>query len=156
MNSAAAIPVDQTQDPNWGGHRWSGWHQLDVAIAPRIAGAPDTAGVYRIRCKGRAGLIYIGETGDSLRNRFRQLRKATVYVTQGKPPGPPHVAGACVLGYERAGFTVEVSWLEKPDLDTRDRKGMECDLIAAYRTIMSASPPCQFGGCCDASGVTTA
>lgn len=119
---------------------------MDIAIAPREAKAPDTVGLYRLRCKERRGLIYIGEIGDSLRKRFRQLRKATQYVAHGKSPGPPHIAGGCVHEHERAGFVVEVSWVEKPNLCRRDRKGVECELIATYRKTMGTNPTCQFGG----------
>jgi hypothetical protein len=119
---------------------------LNIAIASRKAEAPNSAGLYRLRCKGRDGLIYIGETGDSLRGRFRQLRKASVYAAQGKPAGPPHVAGRCVFDHECAGLEIEVSWTEKPDLHRRERKGIECELIAAYRKTMRANPACQFAG----------
>ena len=146
--SAMATPADDddTQSPTWESHAWSEWFLLDAAITPRGAKAPDTPGLYRLRCKRQSGLIYIGETGDSLRTRLRQLRKATEYVARGRPPGPPHVAGGCVLEHENAGFVVEVSWVEKPTLDSRDRKGVECELIAAYRKTTGKNPICQFGG----------
>jgi hypothetical protein len=113
---------------------------------------PDVQGLYRIRCQGRPGLIYIGETGDSLLSRFRQLRKAMEYArmgkyaAQGKIGGPPHVAGGCISNHTRAGFVIEVSWLRFPNLDSRERKGVECELIAAYRKAMKSNPACQFAG----------
>lgn len=94
--------VTGVQTLAWEGHAWSEWYPFDTAISPRNARAPDGPGLYRLRCHGQAGLIYIGETGDSLKGRFRQLRKATVYAAQGKYTAqgkvgaPPHVAGgAC-------------------------------------------------------------
>ncbi|HXH50528.1 MAG TPA: hypothetical protein VNM47_14385 [Terriglobia bacterium] len=139
--------IDETQSLAWENHAWSDWYSLDVAIMPREAKAPDSPGLYRLRCKGERGLIYIGETGDSLRSRLRQLRKATRYVASGREPGPPHVAGACVLDHERNGFVVEVSWVEMTNPDPRNRKGIECELIAAYRKAMgSTNPTCQFRG----------
>lgn len=140
------------QSVSWDGHAWSEWYTLDIAIAARSAQAPDTPGLYRLRCHGHPGLIYIGETGDSLRGRFRQLRKATHYAAQGKyialgkAGGPPHVAGGCVWKHECAGLAVEVSWVEAPNLDKRDRKGVECELIAAYRKARGDNPACQFAG----------
>ena len=44
------------------------------------------------------------------------------------------------------GSVVEASWVGKPNLGRRDRKGVECDLIAAYRKAMRDNPDCQFGG----------
>jgi hypothetical protein len=141
-----AESIDDTQSLAWENHVWSEWSPLDVAIAPRAAKAPDIPGLYRLRCSGQKRLIYIGETGDSLRKRLRQLRKATEYVALGKPPGPPHVAGGCLLKHESAGFVVEVSWTERPSLDPRDRMGIECELIASYRKATGRNPTCQFGG----------
>ena len=34
----------------------------------------------------------------------------------------------------------------KPDLDRRNRKGVEFELVAAYRKTMGANPACQFAG----------
>jgi hypothetical protein len=72
------------QSPDWEGHIWSAWHTLENAIEPRNAKAPNAPGLYRIRCANQDGLIYIGETGDSLRGRFRQLKKAMEYAERGK------------------------------------------------------------------------
>jgi len=146
MASSETKSSDHVQSPSWEERPWSEWYLLDTAIAPGMAKAPNTAGLYRLRCRGRVGLIYIGETGTSLRGRFRQLRKATEYAGQGKPAGPPHVAGNCVFKRESAGLAVEVSWVETPQLDSRDRKGVECELIAAYRKTMRTNPACQFAG----------
>jgi hypothetical protein len=139
-------PENDVQSRLWEKHSWSEWHRLDDF---RGAASP---GLYRIRCHGQAGLIYIGETGDSIRARLGQLRKAMTYAeqgrytAQGKVGGPPHVAGGCVWKHVCAGHVIEVSWTEEPEIDKRERRGVECDLIAAYRKIMGASPVCQFAG----------
>lgn len=93
-------------------------------------------------------MIYIGQTGDRLLSRFRQLRKAMEYVEKGirEPGTPPHVAGGCVLHHAQAGKTIEVSWLATQDLDKRERLGLECELICAYRKTMGKNPTCQFAG----------
>src|SRR4051812_18081801 len=72
------------QTDSWEGLTWSEWHPLDAATLARNAKAPDYPGLYRIRCRDRAGLIYIGETGVSIRSRLRQLQKAMHYADQGK------------------------------------------------------------------------
>ena len=140
------IPTDpiDVQSPSWESHVWSEWHSLSDAISPRNAKAPDGPGLHRIRSQGQRGLIYIGETGDSLRSRFRQLQKAMEYAQQGKYAaqgkigGPPHVAGGCIWNHKRTGIVIKVSWMDSLDLDTRDRKGVECELIAAYRKTMKS------------------
>lgn len=143
---ANADAENDVQSSSWEKLTWSEWCRLDS-----VKGA-DCAGLYRLRCHRQAGLIYIGETGDSCRARFGQLRMAMKYAAQGrysakgKVGGPPHVAGGCVWKHVCAGQVVEVSWTEAPDLDRRERKGVECDLIAAYRRTMGESPACQFAG----------
>jgi len=140
------------QGNHWEGHNWSQWHTLDSGIASRSVKAPDVPGLYRLRCAGQVGLIYIGETGSSLRGRFHQLRKAMEYAgqgkysRQGKVGGPPHVAGGCVLRHKLAGFLIEVSWFDGSGLDRREIKGIECELIAAYRKTKRQNPACQFAG----------
>jgi len=67
-------------------------------------------------------------------------------VAGGKDPGPPHVAGGCVLSFERKGGRVEVSWVAMPEVDRRERLGIECELIAAYRKTTGKNPACQFAG----------
>jgi len=51
-----------------------------------------------------------------------------------------------VWKHECAGVVVEVSWVEMPNLDGRERLGVECELIAAYRKAIHANPACQFAG----------
>lgn len=136
---------DDVQGPDWEGHMWSAWLPLDEAISAWRAKAPADQGLYRIRA-GEVGLIYIGESGRSILERLRQLRKATEYVVAGKKPGPPHVAGGCVLAHEQRGDLIEISWVETPDLHGRERKGIECELIGAYRKTMGNNPTCQFAG----------
>ncbi len=139
-------PENDVQSPSWEKYAWSAWHLLDEVRCT------DSPGLYRLRCNGQVGLLYIGETGDSIRSRFGQLRKAMQYAAEGryaakgKVGGPPHVAGGCVWKHVCAGRVIEVSWIESPDLDKRERKGVECDLIAAYRRRMGVSPTCQFAG----------
>jgi hypothetical protein len=145
--NASAVDVQRS---SWEGYVWSEWHTLERAIASRMAQAPDIDGLYRLRCANQAGLIYIGETGKSLRGRFRQLYKAMEYAANGKSGGPPHVAGLCVWKHTLKGHAIEVSWVETHNLDRRNRKGVECELIAAYRkahqNMKNPNPVCQFAG----------
>ena len=90
--------MDDATDPlgrNWQGIEWSAWATLDAAIKPYRALAPQQPGVYRIRCPGLTGLIYVGESGYGLRERFRRLARA-IAQAPGKTKGTrPHYAGYC-------------------------------------------------------------
>lgn len=134
------------QSSRWGGFVWSEWHELDSAMTPRSSSVPTVAGLYRVRTAGSPGLIYIGQTGRSLRGRFGQLRTSMRRAAEGMDARAPHVAGACVYQHQRRGATIEVSWVSAPDIDKRERLGREVDLIAAYRHSEGASPSCQFAG----------
>lgn len=131
------------QSPTWAGFNWSDWHDVTTAVAPRESAMPTDAGVYQIRAKGKLGLIYIGQTGRSLRGRVRRLRLALGRAARGLD-AVGHVAGACVYEHQRHGATIQVSWVAMPNLDKRERLGREVDLIAAYRQVMHESPSCQF------------
>lgn len=153
MNSSDNVSFDpDVQGIRWEGHLWSQWYTLGDAIASYAAKAPDSPGLYRIQCADQTGLIYIGQTGKSLRGRFRQLRKAMEYASQGKYSnqgrvgGPPHVAGGCVLKHALAGSPVEISWATCSGLDKREIMGIECELIAAFRKTQKRNPACQFSG----------
>lgn len=139
------------QGRRWDGHAWSPWWLLDetfVAYSRDERQAPNKAGIYRVRCRGREGLIYIGQSGvtHGIRARLRQLRIAMRSAAPGGRPSPPHVAGACVRAHELRGCMVEVSWVALPDMPHRDRLGTECELIGAYRKAAGENPVCQFAG----------
>jgi hypothetical protein len=131
---------------SWMGLHWSAWVSLDNATRAYRGGSPPTPGLYRIRTNRSAGLIYVGETGKGIRNRLQMLQAAIRYASPGSVGRPPHVAGACVAAHIRGGHSVEVSWVVAPELDARERKGLECDLIAAHRRQLGSSPDCQFAG----------
>ena len=130
----------------WGGNQWSRWYTLSDAIAPRTAVAPMQPGIYRIRCSDRPGLVYIGQSGRSLRTRLRQLRDGMHDAEAGRPQNAPHFAAPCVYSHVARGWTIEVSWIAMPQVDKRERFGIEVDLIALYRRTEKASPTCQFAG----------
>ena len=131
------------QETTWLFRRWSPWMGLDKALY-RGYGPPRQPGVYRIR-DARSGdsLLYIGEGGD-IRKRLFQLRNAMKKVECGGPQGPPHWAGACILHYRRLGAQIEVSWLLDVVPDEAERKGLECEYIAAHRWATGRNPGCQF------------
>jgi len=137
--------MSDPQAARWGGQKWSSWYKLPDAVAARAALAPAQAGIYRIRCTGRSGLIYIGQSGRSLRTRLRQLRDGMKDAEAGRPQNAPHFAAPCVYAHA-ARWGVEVSWVALPDIEKRERFGIEVDLIALYRRTEKTSPACQFAG----------
>jgi hypothetical protein len=146
MRKVASSDDPDPQSAAWSGFAWSEWHELGIALRPRQSPVPVEPGIYRIRLRGSSRLIYIGQTGRSLRGRFGQLRASMRRAAEALDARAPHVAGACVFEHERRGGTVEVSWVPTPDLDKRERLGREVDLIAAYRRVAGESPACQFAG----------
>jgi hypothetical protein len=143
--------MPDSQGPRWGGRRWSEWCSLDEATVARVALAPVDPGIYRLRCAGEPGLIYIGQSGSSLRGRLRQLVRGIRNVSAPNQH-VPHFAAPCVRQHIDRSLTIEVSWIVLPpnQVDKRERFGIECDLMAAYRRSGGMSPTCQFSGELDA------
>ncbi|MFC2040741.1 hypothetical protein ACFLTY_00235 [Chloroflexota bacterium] len=139
MESALESPHDNA----WLGRSWSpflSFHQ----VATRGFGPPHQPGLYRLRdANAQKLLLYIGE-GTDIRMRMFQLRNAMNKVARGGPQGPPHWAGACILQHEQKGASVEVSWLLDAVPDEGERKGLECEYIAAHRKATGVNPECQF------------
>lgn len=143
MNNALQNP----QDGVWLGRPWSLWVGFKEALS-RGFGPSHQPGVYRLRdARSHQRLLYIGESGD-IRMRLFQLRNAMSKVAKGGPQGPPHWAGACVLQQELQGATIEVSWLLDTVPDEGERKGLECEYIAAHRWAAGSNPACQFIALC--------
>ena len=133
------------RDSGWYSLSWSEWERLADAIKAYEALCPDLPGLYRVGDEASDLLLYVGE-GKSLLNRLRNLNKAIEYHQRGRPPGPPHVAGACVASRTSSSDNLWVSWVVVTDVDFRERRGLECELIAAHRLYGGKSPICQFGG----------
>jgi hypothetical protein len=87
--------VDDVRGIRWGSLTWEPWIDLDEAVDIR-GGIPRVQGIYRVRCRGRAGLLYIG-ISSSLGGRLRRLHGAL-----GEPDGRGHYAGAASQTTQRA------------------------------------------------------
>ena len=131
------------QDTTWVGRQWSAWIGLYQAL-DRSSGPAHEPGIYRLRdSRSDDSLLYIGESGD-VRSRPFQLRNAISKTAAGASQGPPHWAGACIFYHERQGARIEVSWLLEVISDEAERKGIECEYIAAHRWAIGRNPECQF------------
>jgi hypothetical protein len=131
-----------SQGARWAGKDWSEWHRIeDVGIIP----APQEPGIYRLRCASTRGLIYIGESGRTLRKRLRELRRGLRNAAAGMQRDTGHWAAPHI--FQVVGkAVVEVSWIALANVDKRERLGIECDLIATYRRQEGSNPTCQFSG----------
>jgi hypothetical protein len=141
--SVMNITLQNPHETVWLGRSWSPWIDIYEAVK-RYHGPPHQPGLYRLRnADSKEQLLYIGE-GKDIRKRLFQLRNAINKAANGATQGPPHWAGACVFQQLQAGASVQVSWL----LDTvpyeGERKGIECECIAAHRWVTGANPKCQF------------
>lgn len=131
------------QNVTWIERHWSDWMDLYQALE-RSSGPGHQPGIYRLRdVRSAKTLLYIGESND-IRSRLFQLRNAVRKVAAGAPQGPPHWAGACILYHERQGAKIEVSWLLEMIPGEAERKGLECEYIAAHRWVTGQNPDCQF------------
>lgn len=121
---------------------WSPWQSLDSASSS--SKGEHRPGLYRIRwVEEPRELLYIGQTGTSLYKRLSHLGR--LYTSSEMPYNDPHtVAPALWALYQDHGRPYEVSVCPL-DLDTPQRKAMECLAIADYRQALGASPKFNFG-----------
>ena len=131
MNSGAAPLPDLT---------WSPWVPLEGA--GRDARLPRLAGLYRIRSVETGRMLYIGQTGRSLRARLGQLGGVYGDVM---PYNDPHTAGPALWVHRiETGETFEVS-VAVLEVDMPGRMGREALEITEQRIVDGCSPAYNFG-----------
>jgi hypothetical protein len=115
------------QGPSWCGHHWSKWTE----VAQVVNKVPLNAlGLYRIRVRGQARLVYVGEGRISSRV-ISHLRKVGAGRRQ-----------AQAFGQEG----LESSWAQSDAWLRHHRLGLETDLIAPHVLTEGAPPSAQFLG----------
>lgn len=119
---------------------WSPWVRFSDSD---LSAMPDEPGVYRVKPIGKSELMYIGQTGSSLRERLRTLRRETL---QKKMPfNDPHTAAPNLWAWKDSdGISYECS-AAPIKLSKRDRLARECYLLSQYRVEKGESPRCNFG-----------
>lgn len=119
-------------EDDWLGFEWSPWRRLD-AEEDALAEFSTDPGLYRVQHDAYDGLVYIGETGRSLRGRLRALFRG---IYDGEMPySDPHTASPSFWaivdrhgsGFEVAGTTPVIAQ------DYQERKAVEDALIAVHR-----------------------
>ncbi|AUG49450.1 hypothetical protein BVU17_17885 (plasmid) [Haloarcula taiwanensis] len=126
VNESAIYNLD------WLGFDWSPWLSLDPD-SEELAALSTDAGLYRVRHETYGGLIYIGETGRSLRGRIRSLIRGVF--DDEMPFSDPHTASPSLWAIaDRHGSGFEVSGTTPPEAeDKQQRKAIEDALIALHR-----------------------
>lgn len=123
----------------WLGRRWTSWTLLAEVL--QKGAIPDQPGVYRLRGRRSKGLLYVGET-EGLRGRLGDLRRALGKAATGLNKDTGHWA-APNLHARLKGRQPELSWLRDPIPLKAERKGIECECIAAHRWHLDRNPDCQ-------------
>jgi hypothetical protein len=102
----------------------------------------DLPGLYRIRSVETGRILYIGQTGRSLRSRLGSLRGVYGDVM---PYNDPHTAGPALWAHRiEFGETFEVS-VAVLEVDKADRMGREALEVTKQRIIDGYSPAYNFG-----------
>jgi hypothetical protein len=119
---------------------WSPWVPLETA--PTDPEVPREPGIYRIRSAETGVILYIGQTGRSLRRRLRELRH--VYGDL-MPYNDPHTAGPALWAHRiDTGETFEVS-VAPLRTSGPERLGREALEITKRRMLDGCSPLYNFG-----------
>jgi hypothetical protein len=119
-------------DSDWLGFDWSPWLSLHPDGEELDVLSTDPS-LYRLRHETYEGLIYIGETGRSLRGRLRALVRGVF--DDEMPFSDPHTASPSLWAIvDRHGPGFEVSGTTPPEAeDKQQRKAIEDALIALHR-----------------------
>jgi hypothetical protein len=119
---------------------WSPWVALEGA--GRDVAIPTLPGLYRIRSVETGRIVYIGQTGRSLRERMGALKGVYGDVM---PYNDPHTAGPALWAHRiEFGETFEVS-VAVLEVDKADRMGREALEVTKRRIIDGCSPAYNFG-----------
>lgn len=125
---------------------WSDWIPLEADLAAyreHIANAP---GFYQIRAVGQESLVYIGQTGRSLRLRTRsELAKQVIRPLESPPWNDPHTAAPLLWAFRHEnGMAFELS-VAAIDLPVQLRQSYEDVLLYLHRQHFGHSTLCNHG-----------
>lgn len=126
---------------------WSPWIPLDSDLQTyqeHIATAP---GFYRVRAANQNSLVYIGQTGRSLRQRTRtELSKQVMRPLDSPPWNDPHTAAPSLWAFRHEdGMEFEVSVAVADDLTVQLRQCYEDALLYLHRREFGHSTLCNHG-----------
>ena len=134
----------------WCDLSWTRWVKFD---APRseFNRIPKFSGVYRVKPIDEDFLMYIGQTGRTLRQRLSELRRYRN--SKEMPYNDPHTAApslwawrdATGMDFECSASAISLSGEDDLRLERRKREGLECYLLWQYRIEYGSSTLCNFG-----------
>jgi hypothetical protein len=125
---SAPVAGDPWTDPesvDWMNWAWSSWVPIRNACTK-----VSSIGLYRIRCNGLSGLVYVGQ--GQVRARLRH-----------------HLTKAAKEDHRQARYftgDLEASWADLADMAELNRLEHENDLIGAHMLALSRPPTAQFLG----------
>jgi hypothetical protein len=125
---SAPVAGDPWTDPesvDWMNWAWSPWVPIRNACTK-----VRSIGLYRIRCNGLSGLVYVGQ--GQVRARLRH-----------------HLTTAAKEDHRQARYftgDLEASWVDLADMAELNRLEHENDLIGAHVLALSRPPTAQFLG----------
>ena len=127
---------------NWLDLNWSPWISFDAnKLEWRMF--PKEPGLYRVRPKNGDFLVYVGETGRTLRERLSALRKGAL--SELMPFNDPHTAAPNLWAYrQEEHWNYECSVASFSGSNTK-RKTFECLLLWKYRLEKGESTLCNHG-----------
>lgn len=123
---------EDISDTAWLGFEWSPWLSLGQD-KDELSSLSADSGVYRVRHPAYEGLIYIGETGRSIRGRLYAL--AGGIFAEEMPYSDPHTGSPCLWSIaDKHGPGFEASAATPPEATEKgQRKAIEDALIAVHR-----------------------
>ena len=126
--------------------QWSRWIALDADLLTYQEHVVTDPGFYRVRAVGNDSLVYIGQTGRSLRQRTRaELAKHVMRPRESPPWNDPHTAAPLLWAYRHEdGMEFELS-VASAHLDVQMRQCYEDVLLYLHRLEFGHSALCNHG-----------
>ncbi len=126
--------------------QWSRWIALDADLLTYQEHVVTDPGFYRVRAVGNDWLVYIGQTGRSLRQRTRaELAKHVMRPRESPPWNDPHTAAPLLWAYRyEDGMEFELS-VAPAHLDVQMRQCYEDVLLYLHRLEFGHSTLCNHG-----------
>jgi hypothetical protein len=127
---------------DWCNFPWSPWVPFEV-FKKEWSALPVDPGLYRIRPANKELLVYVGETGRSLKERLGSLRRGVL--SDLMPYNDPHTAAPNLWAWrqeEKWSFECSATIFSGPKTV---RKSLECFLLWQYRFEKGESTLCNHG-----------
>lgn len=125
---------------------WSDWIPLDADLSTYQKHIASSPGFYRVRATKKDWLVYIGQTGRSLRQRTRaELSKQVMRPLESPPWNDPHTAAPLLWAFRHEeGMEFEIS-VAVAELNDQLRQCYEDALLYLHRLEFGHSTLCNHG-----------